>query len=197
MRIVSFEVNRTAVDRRTNRLLDEYGDVSVEERIQERPVEKFEELVGYARDGYTGSAYAWVVRRPEDAAPLGDSMSDDAFDERPRALMVLNRGADSWGLPGGGREDGETSEEAAIREVKEETSIRCELADPFLFRKLTVIPENDDEKRLHLLFVFFDADYLDGEIAIQGSELDGAAWFAEPPARMLSANELRADDWFR
>ena len=190
------EVNRAAVERRTNRLLDEYGDVPVEERVQEQPAAKFEELVGYARDGYTGSAYAWVVRRPDDAAPLSDSMSDEAFDERSRTLMILNRGADSWGLPGGGREDGETSEEAAVREVEEETSIQCELAEPFLLRKLTVVPENGDEKRLHLLFVFFDADYLGGEIAIQGGELNGAAWFAEPPARMLPANELRADDWF-
>jgi len=193
---MSLEANRAAVERRTNRLLDEYGDVPVEERTQEQPAAKFEELVGYARDGYTGSAYAWVVRRPDDAAPLSDSMSDEAFDDRPRALMILNRGADSWGLPGGGREDGETSEEAAVREVEEETSIQCELAGPFLLRKLTVVPENDDEKRLHLLFVFFDADYRDGTIAIQGGELNGAAWFAESPARMLPANELRANDWF-
>ncbi|WP_423745898.1 NUDIX domain-containing protein (plasmid) [Haladaptatus sp. SPP-AMP-3] len=193
---MSFEVNRAAVERRMNRLLDEYGDVPVEERTQETGIAKFEELVGYARDGYTGGAYAWVVRRPEDAAPLSDSMPDGAFDDCPRALMILNRGADSWGLPGGGREDGETSEEAAVREVEEETNVTCELADPFLLRRLTVVPENDDEKCLHLLLVFFDADYLDGDISIQSGELNGAAWFAEPPSRMLPANELRADDWF-
>ncbi len=193
---MAFEVNRAAVDRRTNRLLDEYDDVPVEERTQKQPAAKFEELVEYAHDGYTGGAYAWVVRHPEDAAPLSDSMPDEAFDDRSRALMILNRGADTWGLPGGGREDGETSEEAAVREVEEETNVRCELADPFLLRKLTLVPENDDEKRLHLLFVFFDADYQDGEIAIQSGELDGAAWFAKPPEKMFPANELRADDWF-
>ncbi len=190
------EVNSEAVERRMNRLLDEYGDVPVEERTQEQPLEKFEELVGSAKDGYTGSGYAWVVRQPEDTVSLTETMPDEALDDRPRVLMILHRGADAWGLPGGGREGGETSEEAAVREVTEETDIRCELKEPFLLRHLTVVPEGDGDERLHLLFVFFNADYRDGTIEIQGGELNGAAWFAEPPQNMFPANELRADDWF-
>ena len=190
------DVNLETVERRTTRLLDEYGEIPVEERTHERPLEKFEELVGYAKNGYTGSAYAWVVRQPDDAVPLTDSMPEAAFDDRPRALMILGRGADSWGLPGGGREDDETSEEAAVREVEEETNVRCKLEEPFLLRHLIVVAEENPDDRLHLLHVFFDADYRDGTIAIQGGELDGAAWFAEPPEKMFPANELRAANWF-
>ena len=34
---------------------------------------------------------------------------------------------DDWSFPKGKLEDGETWEEAAVREVEEETSLRCEL----------------------------------------------------------------------
>ncbi|MGA9401706.1 NUDIX hydrolase [Haladaptatus sp.] len=193
---MSRDVNLEAVERRTDRLLDDYGDVPVEDRTEERPNEKFEELVGYAKNGYTGSAYAWVVRRPEDTVPLTETMPDEALDDRPRVLMILHRGADAWGLPGGGREDGETSEEAAIREVEEETNVRCELGEPFLLRHQMIVSGENEDDRLHLLFVFFDADYRDGTIAIQSGELNGAAWFAEPPEKMFQANEQRADEWF-
>jgi 8-oxo-dGTP diphosphatase len=123
-------------------------------------------------------------------------MPDDALDDHPRVLMIFGRGADSWGLPGGGREDGETFEETTVREVEEETNVRCSLAEPFLLRRATVVSEEDREERIHLLYVFFDAEYRSGTIAIQGGELNGAAWFAEPPKRMLPANERHADDWF-
>ncbi|WP_435151776.1 hypothetical protein [Haladaptatus sp. DFWS20] len=99
---MSTEENRTTVETRMERLRDEYGDVPVENQTWGRPPEAFEKLLGYARDGYLGGAYAWVVRTPADAPSLTDSMSDSALDDHPRVLMILNRGANSWGLPGGG-----------------------------------------------------------------------------------------------
>ncbi|WP_458185233.1 NUDIX hydrolase [Haladaptatus sp. NG-WS-4] len=155
----------------------------------------FAKVLDHARDGYLGGAYAWVVRHPADAPSLSDSMPEDARDDQSRVLMILSRGAESWGLPGGGREDGETFEETAIREIEEETNVRCSLAEPFLLRQATVVSEGDHDERIHLLYVFFDAEYRDGTIAIQGGELTGAAWFAKPPEKMLPANERRAEDW--
>lgn len=43
--------------------------------------------------------------------------------ERDKILMVRNKDSDSWTLPGGTVEAGETLESAAIREVKEETGL--------------------------------------------------------------------------
>ena len=192
---MSSEWNEERVERRKKRLLAEYGDVPVEEQTEVHSPEEFEELTGYVRDGYVGGAYAWVVRRPEDAAELTESMPEEAADGRWRALMILGRGRECWGLPGGGLEDGETYEAAVRREVREETNVECAPTEPFLLRRITVGVEDDRDERVHLLYAFFDATYEGGSIAVQPGELSGAAWFAEPPERLLPANEQRAETW--
>jgi len=63
------------------------------------------------------------------------------FDEQDRVLLVkttYNR-AHPWGVPGGSLEYGETPEDAVVREVWEETSLKVEI-DRFLFVK-TWIPD--------------------------------------------------------
>jgi ADP-ribose pyrophosphatase YjhB (NUDIX family) len=55
------------------------------------------------------------------------------FDERGRVLLVLER--DAWGYPGGRLEPGETPEEAAVREAREETGIEVELGERLLTRE--------------------------------------------------------------
>jgi 8-oxo-dGTP pyrophosphatase MutT (NUDIX family) len=198
---MSSGVNRETVERRRRRLLDEYDDVSVQDVTHEFDDEaSYRDLLETAREGYTGSGYAWVVRDPDQTAALTESMPDEVDDGR-RALMILGRGGSDWGVPGGGREDGETYEEAAVREVQEETSVECELTGLFLLRDLTLTPpgksaSGDDGPPIHTLWAFFDADYAGGHIAIQPGELNGAAWFSEPPERMYPENVHRAADFW-
>lgn len=189
-------VNRDEIARRKARLLDEYGGVAVEEETWEAPADLFPELVELAREGYVGGAYCWVVRRPEQAADLSESMPEEASPEADRVLMILNRGSEAWGLPGGGQEGDETFEETAVREVREETGIECEPTDLFLVQHVVTVSEGDRDERLHTLRVFFDARYVAGQVSIQPGELNGAAWFAEPPARMHPENERRAETFF-
>jgi 8-oxo-dGTP diphosphatase len=188
------EVNRADVERRQARLLEEYGDVPVRDEREEVPADLFPELLALAEEGYTGGGYVWVTRPPSEAAPPSESIPDD-LDERERVLLVLGRGSTRWSLPGGGRECGESYEEAAVREVREETGIECTVVEPFLISRRVTTAEQGYDERLHTLWVFFDGRYTRGNIRIQAGELNGAAWFVEPPERMHPECEFRAADW--
>lgn len=52
-----------------------------------------------------------------------DVVSAIIYDDTGNLLMVKNIDGDSyyWGIPGGAVEEGETLEQAVVREVKEET----------------------------------------------------------------------------
>ncbi len=189
--------NRAEVDRRLDRLREEY-DPAVRELDREFPAEVFDPLLEKAADGYTGGGYAWVVRQPEAAPALTESMPDDATEDRPHVLLILHRGDDdpAWTLPGGTREDGETYEEAAVREVREETGIDATLDAPYLALRERCRPEDGDDVCVHGLWVYFDATYDGGSIDVQPGELRGAAWFVDPPDRLAPAASDRGSDWW-
>lgn len=187
-------VNRETVRRRTERLRDEYDGVRVQEVSDELDEAEFSDFLAHCRDGYLGGGYAWVVREPDQAAELTESMPDEVDDGR-RVLMILGRGGSRWGLPGGGREAGETFEETAVREVREETGVECEVTGLFLLRHVVVTASASDDEA-HVLQAFFDAKYAGGHVAIQPGELNGAAWFDEPPASLYPENAFRAADFW-
>ena len=79
-----------------------------------------------------------------------------------------------WSLPKGHIEEGETPEQAAIREVAEETGIKSEIT-----RSLGVIDFwfMASGKRIHKTvhhFLFMEAG---GKLAPQVTEVDDVAWF--------------------
>ncbi len=188
-------INREAVESMAADLQDRYGETDVERQTRTLSPETFEEAIENARAGYDGGAHAWVVRAPEDAAALSETTLAE-WDDRHRALMILPRDSDEWGLPGGGREGDETFEAAAVREVREEAGIDCEIVGMWALRQITwTSTDEDDERTTHSLNPFFDARYTGGSISIQAAEVNGAAWFAEPPERLMDANERRAETW--
>lgn len=70
-------------------------------------------------------------------------------------LMIyrFNNGKEYWVLPGGGLEEGETLEEAALRELKEETSMNATIEE----KAMDFIDDRGDR---HVLFL---CNYLSGE----------------------------------
>jgi ADP-ribose pyrophosphatase YjhB (NUDIX family) len=62
--------------------------------------------------------------RPNSVVP---SASAIVTDELGRILLIKRRDNELWALPGGGHAIGETIEETAIREVKEETGLDVEI----------------------------------------------------------------------
>ncbi|MFC4990189.1 NUDIX hydrolase [Saliphagus infecundisoli] len=189
------DINRDEVERRRDRLLDRFGDAPVYERHDTPSDGEFAEWLEMSRDGYIGSAYALVRRTPDQLPPLTESMAVDGT-EQERVLLIVGRGGSKWGVPGGGREDDETMESTVVREVSEEVGMSVSPSGIGHMRHEIATCEEYDE-RLHVLRVFFHADYEDGSIAIQPGELNGAAWFATPPAdeRLYPSTRRLLETW--
>ena len=159
---------RIEIDRRVTRLREEYGEFPVQERSVENDPGFFEEGRERVHDGWIG-----------DAATL---VSDDGG----RILLIRHEESpDEWGIPGGGHEPGETMEETARREVREETGIECAITDVHFARRKTVRLETNPDERFSLLTVVFDAKYESGTISIGDDEVLEARWFEERPEHLL------------
>ncbi|MFJ7934931.1 NUDIX domain-containing protein [Sporosarcina sp. NPDC096371] len=99
------------------------------------------------------------------------------FDEHgDNVLLVKNkgRGASYYTLPGGAVEKGETLEEAAIREVKEETGLDVQLDGIF-----TVSEAFFEERGHHAIFFTFIGKIIGGAINISiPEEIEEITWMA-------------------
>ena len=80
----------------------------------------------------------------------------------------------SWELPGGGVNSGETSEEAVLREIKEETGLDVSLSDGELV--LTYKRENAEEQNNYFVDIYrFVLDFHESDVKVQEEEVEGFA----------------------
>jgi ADP-ribose pyrophosphatase YjhB (NUDIX family) len=103
---------------------------------------------------------------------------------RDGKILLIKRGKPpakgEWSLPGGAQELGETVEETARREVREETG--CEIGALKLLGVFDSIEKDEDGHALyHFTLVDFDADWVSGEPSPGESEVD---------ARFFSPEEI-------
>ncbi|HSP35364.1 MAG TPA: NUDIX hydrolase [Thermoanaerobaculia bacterium] len=90
-----------------------------------------------------------------------------------QVALIATRGRTRWGLPKGAVAEGETSEQAALREVLEETGLEAEIIKPldtieYFFRAGdTLIRKRVD---------FYLMRYVSGTLTPQLSEVDDVAW---------------------
>ena len=89
-----------------------------------------------------------------------------------RFLLIRNRRSAHWGLPKGHIEQGESNEQTAIREVREETGIDIQILPEFMRRSDYVI-QGKIEKTV---FIFL-ARTKQTEIVRQEEEIEECGWF--------------------
>ncbi len=103
-------------------------------------------------------------------------------DDDQRILLALwNEGATpAWTVPGGGLEEGETPEEAAVREVREETGYDVELIRLLGEIRFTVAARDrldGSGRALEGIRIVFEARIVGGELRHEvGGTTDEAAW---------------------
>ncbi len=108
-----------------------------------------------------------------------------AEEECSNALEVLlvhkPRKRDDWQLPQGGVEEGETTEQAALRELREETGLQAEIVGksetcytydfPPSFRRFR--PDNVCGQCIRFVFARLIGEQ---RVTVDGKEIDGFAW---------------------
>lgn len=117
--------------------------------------------------------------------------------DAPVALVAHRsvRGSLQWTLPKGALEEGETVEQTALREVREETGL-----EPELIGHLDVIDYwfvwAPERTRYHKFVHYFLMRAVGGDFADHDHEMEDAAWFEPDEARrqMSFANERRLLD---
>jgi 8-oxo-dGTP diphosphatase len=97
----------------------------------------------------------------------------------PFVALIATRGRTRWGLPKGAVSAGETSEQAALREVLEETGLEARIIQPldkieYFFRAGGTL--------IHKSVDFYLMIYTAGQLTPQLSEVDDVEWVALPDA---------------
>ena len=100
---------------------------------------------------------------------------------RYKILLVRNHNGRNYSFPKGHVEKGETEQETAIREVKEETGLSIEIIDYCPFGKI--------RKRV----VFFMAQTMSNKVTVQKEEIDSYMWvdLEEAHTKCTYDNDLR------
>lgn len=110
----------------------------------------------------------------------------------PEVLLASRRvrsGDLVWGLPKGLVEPGETPEQAAVREVREETGWRARAREPLGSIDYWFVWEGT---RVHKVVHFFLMDGLEDE-GERDHEMEEIAWFPVHEARRLAAYETERE----
>jgi len=114
----------------------------------------------------------------------------------PRAALIARhdrRGRLVWSLPKGHLEAGETAEDAAVREVEEETGIRARVLAPLGTIDFWFVAET---RRVHKTVHHFLLDAQGGELSDADVEVVEVAWvpLEEVGERLAYADERRLLD---
>ncbi len=107
------------------------------------------------------------------------------------ALISLKEGR-VWALPKGIMDKGEEPEEAALREVREETGMEGGIVAPLGYIKYFFYSRDDDTRYFKLVH-FFLMRYLSGSEEDHDWEVEAVQWFPLPEAMKLASYKTERD----
>ena len=115
-----------------------------------------------------------------------------------KILLNLRADTETWGIPGGALELGETLQEAARRELYEETGLTAEK-----FTLLNVFSGNDfyfeypNGDKLYSVIALFKAENVSGELSVNDDESLKLAYFGLDEMPVLESRAERIIEWLR
>ncbi|UQS85689.1 NUDIX domain-containing protein [Apilactobacillus apisilvae] len=92
-------------------------------------------------------------------------------DGKPQYLLEKSATSDFWGFPKGHVEGDESLEQAAIREIKEETNIDATIDTDF-----SIDAEYDMKNGHHKVITFYTSQVDDPKITLQKEEISDYVW---------------------
>ena len=95
-----------------------------------------------------------------------------------------------WGLPKGLVEQGEKPEEAAVREVREESGLEAEIVQPLGDISYWFVW---DGERVHKTVSFFLMEAVGGNVEAHDQEMEEVRWFPLPEAVRAAAYKSERD----
>jgi 8-oxo-dGTP pyrophosphatase MutT (NUDIX family) len=132
------------------------------------------------------------VRREVSAGGLVYRRRDDGGLE---FVLIRPKGADTWALPKGHIEKGESAEEAAVREVREETGLEVGHIEPL--GDVSYVFSWRDQPQASLVRIFkrvrfFTMEFAGGDSNAHDGEIEEVAWYrAEDACQRASYKDER------
>ena len=149
-------------------VLRKEGDTPLQEYIRNSPDTRLFEVTEENREELFGTIRSEIRRELGKRVDSAGAFIFRQGDNGRELLMV--EGRRGWSMPKGHIEYGETPEEAALREVREETGIEAEIIPGFSFKTVSGL------KGEHRAITYFKASYKGGTLKAQTEEVKSAAW---------------------
>jgi 8-oxo-dGTP diphosphatase len=127
---------------------------------------------------------------PSNNRPATPQVGVGAVVFRDGAVLLVERRnppcSNEWAIPGGKVRLGETLQQAAEREILEETGIRIKAGEPVYAFDL-IERDATGNVQWHYAIIDLQAEYLDGEVRA-GDDAAAAAWFRPAELTQITVN---------
>lgn len=110
------------------------------------------------------------------------------FNKKGEVLLTKHSQNHYWGFPKGLIDPGQTSEQAALREVKEEGGVEAQILDKVGYSKYVYFFEGD---KIFKVVTYFLMKYISGDPKNHDWEMEDAGWFL--PGKALKTLSFSQD----